>query len=205
MSQTVRTKNGFAAAPNRFQLPSPKTIAAICLVALMGVLWLRVLTRGRSGPSAAEAAIVAEAGETVQPAASLRIVPVALPVVGGRNDVLTCDFFSPANWPGLTQSNIKPEPAAVDLSEQQQLEKQRQAFEAMTKTINLDAIIQASGDTPARVCIDGKVLTQGQTLTVKCQTEKYELTVSEIGEYQVALTWKQWSAILKMAQVERVE
>jgi len=202
MTQTGRTQNGFSTAGNSLRSLSPKTAAAICLMALMGVLWLRVLTRGRSGPSAAEAASAAEVSVAAQPAAPLRIVPVTLPVVQGRNDVLTRDFFSSANWPGFLQSDKKPQ---ADLSEQQQLEKQRQDFDAMAKTINLDAIIQASGDQPARVCVEGKVLSQGQTLTIKRPSENYELTVSEIGEYQVVLTWNQWSVILKMAQVERAD
>lgn len=134
-----------------------------------------------------------------------RIVPKPLPIVPGRNDTLMCDFFSPANWPGFGQSGPAVEPIG-HLSEQEQQEKRHKAiFDALTQTLNLDAIIQASGDSPARVCIDGKVLTQGQALTVKRELEKIELTVSEIGEYQVVLTWKQWSVVLKMAQTERVD
>lgn len=207
MAQMVRDKNGFSAADARFRSLNPKTVIAICLLVVMGVLWVRVLTRGRDGGLA----VVKAAGDVEAPtsgsrAAAARIEPVLLPVVKGRNDVLTRDFFSPANWPGFTESEKQPEQKpATGLSEQQQLERERQNFEAMTRTLNLDAIIQASGPEPARVCIDGKVLTAGQTLAVKCESEKYELTVSEIGEYQVVLTWKQWSAVLKMAQVERVD
>ena len=40
MTQTGRTQNGFSTAGNSLRSLSPKTVAAICLMALMGVLAL---------------------------------------------------------------------------------------------------------------------------------------------------------------------
>lgn len=204
MPRSPHTPKGYSTASHRLRTLSPKTVAAILLMAVMGVLWFRVATRGRTGPTSAEAASLVE--DTLPQAVTpVRIVPKPLPVVPGRNDMLICDFFSQVNWPGFGQTGSVVEPV-VHLSEREQEEKRHKAiFDSLTQTLNLDAIIQASGDSPARVCVDGKVLTQGQALTVKREMEKIELTVSEIGEHQVVLTWKQWSVVLKMAQTERVD
>ncbi len=204
MSRSMHTTKGYSAASHRLRTMNPKTVAAVLLMALMGVLWLRVAMRGRMGPMAAEGAVMVQEVAT-QPGTAVSIVSKALPVVAGRNDVLVCDFFSAANWPGFGQTGPVIE-SVGSLSEDEQQEKLRKAvFDTLIRTINLDAIIQAAGDSPARVCIDGKVLTQGQALTVKREKEQYELTVSEIGEHQVVLTWNQWSVVLKMAQTERVD
>lgn len=206
MPNCPSNKNGFSKAAHPLQTISPKTAAAVLLMALMAVLWVRVLTRGRSGPAAAQAAELLD-NDAASPriAAPLEIAPVTLPVVDGRHDALTRDFFSPDNWPGFGRAAPAIEPVA-DTSDQERLEQQRSGyFDRLAKTLNLDAIIQGSDAAPARVCIEGKVLTQGQTLNVKNDTETYELTVSEIGEHQVVLTWNHWSVVLKMAQPERVD
>ena len=206
MPNNLSSKNGFSKAAHPLQTISPKTAAAVLLMALMAVLWGRVLIRGRSGPAAAQAAELLNeaAAASTRTVAPLKITPVTLPVIEGRHDTLSRDFFSPDNWSGFSRAARPAEPVVA--SDQELLEKQRNAyFSGLAKTLNLDAIIQGSAAAPARVCIEGKVLTQGQTLSVKNDTETYELTVSEIGEHQVVLTWNHWSVVLKMAQPERVD
>ena len=169
MPNSPYNKNGFSKATHPLQTISPKTAAAVLLMALMAVLWLRVLTRGGSGPSAAQAAeLLNEAAASTPAAAPLRIAPVALPVIEGRNDTLSRDFFAPDNWHGFGRSGQTSEPTAASDLERQ--EKQRKAFfDGPAKTLNLDAIIQASAAAPARVCIEGKVLTQGQIGRASCR------------------------------------
>lgn len=205
MSRIPYNKNRLPAAGSPLHSLSPKTIVAIVLIALMGILWLRVLTNGKSGPASAQAAALQNETPVTPATMPLRITSVALPVLEGRNDTLHCDFFSPDNWPDFGQPNDTSR-ATASLSEEQRLEQQRtQFFDKLPQKLNLDAIFHAGDSLPARVCIDGKILTLGQSLTVKHDTENYELTVSEIGENQVVLTWKHWSVVMKMAQPERVD
>jgi hypothetical protein len=205
MPNSPSSKNGFSKAANPLQTISPKTAAAILLMALMAVLWGRVLIRGRGGPAAAQAAeLLNQAAALTPTAAPLRITPVALPVVEGRHDTLSRDFFAPDNWSGFGRTGRAVE--SVSATDQERQEKLHKAFfDGLAGTLNLDAIIQESAAAPARVCIEGKVLMRGQALNVKNGTETYELTVSEIGEHQVVLTWNHWSVVLKMAQPERVD
>ena len=194
---------GSPSAGNPLRSLSPKTVTAIVLMTLMGILWLRVLTGGRTGPSAVQAAeqtLSALANTVVE--TPLHFKPVALPVIEGRNDTLAGNFFASTNWPQFNRTD-KPADPVDDAADREQ--RQKRLFDAIVKTLNLDAILHAGGDLPPRVCINGNVLAQGQALGIKNDTETYELTVSEIGEHRVVLTWNQWSAVLKMAESERVD
>ena len=187
MTRLAYNKNRPPAAGRSLQSLSPKTIAAIALMAVMGLLWLRVLTNGKTGPAAAQASQTTER-TAAQAAAPLKIMPVALPVIAGRHDTLQGDFFSLDNWLEFNQTATTRQTAS-DLSDQERLALRHKTFiEGLSKTLKLDLIINGGDGAPARACIDGTVLGQGQTLTVKNHTETYELTLSEIGEHQVVLT-----------------
>ena len=195
--------SGISSAANPLRSLSPKTITAIVLMALMGMLWLRVLTGGQTGPSAAQAAEEALAAAASKPTeTAVHVKPVELPVLEGRHDVLASDFFSSSNWPGFRTADQAPEPPD-ESSEQQR--RQKAFVDELTRTLNLDAILHTGNDPAPRACIQGHVLSQGQTLIVKKDNETYELTVSEIGENRVVLTWDQWSVVLKMAESEHVD
>lgn len=205
MSRSTSNKNGLPAAGNPLRTLSPKTVVAIVLMVLMGILWLRVLTGGNTGLSTVQAAKLTDDVATARSTAPVRIMPNVLPLIEGRHDTLRRDFFSQDNWPGFNQPDNTPAAPTGFSDLERQLQRKKAAFEDLAKTLNLDAILRATGDGPARVCIDGKVLMQGQSLTVKTNTENYELTVSEIGENQVVLTWNNWNVVLKMTQPERID
>ena len=201
--QTTQTNN-FPAATYSLRSVSPKTVTAVVLMLLMGVLWLRVLTGGQTGPSAAQAAEQAAQEQAARlDAQPLRIEAVALPVIEGRHDTLAGDVFTPTNWPQLRPAeDSTPEPVDDGTARRRQ---QQEAFEAMIRTLHLDAILHAAGGASAQACINDKVLSQGQTLRVKTNSQTYDLTVSEVGENQVVLTWQQWSAVLNIAESEHVD
>ncbi len=202
MAAYTNGTNRLSAAQTRLRSLSPKTVAAAALMAVMGLMWVRVLMVGKT-PATAQAA---ESAIADTPAAAstapARVVPSPLPLTAGRNDVLTRDFFVSNNWPGFGQT-AKTAPQA---SGQEMGDRQRQAFIAgLEKTLTLEAIIQAAGDAPARACIEGKVLAAGQYFVVKNGSETYELAVSDIGDEQVVLTCDRQRIILKMPPSERVD
>lgn len=203
MAVGTSEKHGLTAAHVRLRTLDAKTIAAVTLLTVMGLLWARVLLRGKT-PAGAEAAEVTATQTAVatQAAAAARIVPSPLPITPGRNDVLTRDFFSPENWQGLTRTQN----TAANAVDPDAGDRKRLAFmAALEKTLTLEAIIQASADSPARVCIEGKVLASGQYLSVKNGSETYELAVSEIGDEQVVLTCDRQHIVLKLPPPERVD
>ena len=197
-------KTRFSATGNPLQGLSPKTIAAIVLVALMALLWLRVVTRGKAGPMRVQAAD-AVVNSDARSAGPLKIEPIALPMTEGHSDSLKCDFFSPDNWPAFSRSgSVSVTPSGLSEQERQE-QRLRAVFEELAKSLKLDAILHGGNGAPARVCIDGNVLTQGQTLSLKRDTNHYELTVSNVSEYQVVLTWRDRTIVLNMTQPERVD
>jgi len=204
MAVGTYAKPNLTAANMRLRSMNPKTVAAVALMTVMGLMWARVLLRGKTPAEAAAAESTAVQTTVSTPtAAPVRIVPSPLPVMAGRNDMLTRDFFAPDNWPGLT----RPEKtAATQPSSQDAGDRQRLAFIAgLEKTLTLEAIIQGAGDTPVRACIEGKVLAVGQHLTIKNGSETYELAVSDIGDEQVVLICDRQRIVLKMPPSERVD
>jgi hypothetical protein len=74
-----------------------KKAVAACLIAVMAIMWIRVLTK--QAPQAAEAAFMTEQlnAEDVSNQ-ELNISFIELPKVAGRNDVITRDFFASKGW-----------------------------------------------------------------------------------------------------------
>ena len=70
-----------------------KTITAICLIAVMAFMWVRVLG-GKTGDEAQAALTNATAANKQSNSEPLKITYIDLPVVKGRNDVLNRDFFA---------------------------------------------------------------------------------------------------------------
>lgn len=199
----VNKTNSVPSAANPLRSLSPKTIAAIVLMGLMAVLWLRVLTGGQTAPSAALAAEQAMLVATTKPTeTSVRIEPAALPILEGRHDRLGVDLFSAANWPDFRAPANAADPVDEHLAQRQ---RQKALLDSLSQSLHLDAILQAGQNVCPRACIDGKVFSEGQTLTVKKDKEMYELTVSQIDDNRVVLTWDQWSVVLKMAESEDVD
>jgi hypothetical protein len=87
---------------SRLAAEKKKTVLALCLIALMAFMWVRVL--GRKTPAAADAASVAQRrGATAQTDSQIKISFIELPKVTGRNDIMTRDFFDPVGWRGFTK------------------------------------------------------------------------------------------------------
>ena len=204
MARTEQNQYSIRPANNPLRSLSPKTVTAVVLMALMGILWLRVLTGGGTGPAVAQAAEEPTSDQTEnQSETPLRIEPKTLPVIDGRHNVLVADFFTSSGWPQLRQPDEAPSKPVDDVAAKQRQQKER--FESLVQGLHLDAVLRTGDGAAARACIEGHVLSQGQSLTLKKNTETYELTVSEIGDNQVVLTWGQWSAVLKMAESEHVD
>ena len=74
-----------------------KVVVASCLIAVMAIMWVRVLTK--QAPQAAEAALTTEKlNEIGSSNQELKVSFIELPQVAGRNDVITRDFFASDDW-----------------------------------------------------------------------------------------------------------
>ena len=192
--------------PGGLQNISPKVMAMIVLLAVMGILWGRVLLKGKGGPAAANAQDQTSSQETVSDTLSadgVQIEAVELPVLPGRNDIISNDMFSSENWtafglnqnPNTTNGGVKVG-AAGDTVEL----KHRAALERIAGRLKLEAVICDAQNRPFQAFIDDKILSVGSTLTVQEGPDQYVLMLEEISEKEVMFSWNEMSVVLKMAE-----
>jgi hypothetical protein len=199
----MQTKN--IPVTSALQNISPKTMAMIVLLAVMGILWGRVLLSGKKGPvaaSAQDAAVVQPTAQTAQSDGNLTLKAVVLPQVPGRNDTLSHDLFSADRWTAFaldgSQNNDQTD-VRVDSAED--AEKMHQArLEKIAQRLTLEAVIQDADGKPFQAFVDDKILSVGSTLTVKEGPDQYELTLEKISKKEVLFTWNKISVVLKMAE-----
>ncbi|MCI0498223.1 MAG: hypothetical protein L0Y36_00880 [Planctomycetales bacterium] len=190
-------------AASALQNISPKVMVMTVLIAVMGILWGRVLLRGKSGPAAAGAQETAAVQPDIQStpvSAGIRISPVALPNRPGRNDILSKDVFSGATWTAFdfyqssgSRGSVTPNGGSAGTGDQSKLER-------IAARMTLEAVIKGDNGTPCRVFVNGKILTVGSTLTVKEGPDQYVLIVTDIKENKVEFSWNTVSVVLKMAE-----
>ena len=181
---------------------SPKTMAMIILLMVMGILWGRVLLQGKSGPAQAEASEADALQQATMSAESqpLEVQPVPLPELPGRNDRLSCNFFSSKNWQGFggRKSEQEKNDYTIDDSNESIEKTQQLKLEQVVKGLAIEAIIEGTDDKPFQAFVDGKILSVGDTLTVQEGPDQYVLMVEKISKEEVVFTWKQVSVVLKI-------
>lgn len=181
---------------------SPKAMMMIVLLAVMGVLWGRVLLSGKTGPETASAEEAEQAAleqmmQSQQPAA-VQVEMLELPEVPGRNDRLTCNFFCEENWDAFTfegHSDVQ-----VNSSEQTLERHQQVKLEQIVRRLVLEAVIEDAAGNPHQAFVEGKILSVGDTLTVQEGPDQYMLTVNQINEKEVMFSWNKSVVVLKMSE-----
>ncbi|MCK4753268.1 MAG: hypothetical protein KAS75_07465 [Planctomycetes bacterium] len=165
-----------------------KTVMAVCLIAVMIFMWVRLL--GDKKPKNAKAAWMmgkANSGASVS-GSEFGMSFVELPKVKGRNDVLARDFFV-ADAQGLDSDRG----ASVVL---------RNGFEGVgariAEKLKLEAI--GMGERP-QAFINDKLLTVGDKLLVNDGLNTYECEVSEIEKNSVSIRCGEAEIELKLSQV----
>jgi hypothetical protein len=172
-----------------------KTVAALCLIAVMVLMWVRVFAK--KTPPSAEASLMAQAANLNSSAANpqVRISFIELPKVGGRNDVLTRDFFAANSWQGFLRSGealtgVKEGNVSKDGSEE--------LVRRIADKLKLQAI-GVVGENP-QAFINNKVLSVGDKLLVTDGVSAYECEVVGIEEDTVFVKFGEAEIQLRLAQ-----
>jgi hypothetical protein len=186
---------------------NPKVVLAAALLLLMAVLWLRVFLRGRSGPAAVQAQTLPgqtanqPSGGSSAPKAVLQ--PLSLPVVEGRHDRLWRDPFVVERSEWFAQAD---NPASVDSpregKEPSEEQRQQADLQKIAGTVLLQAVIKDPAGVPVRACVNGTVLSKGETLKVKENGKVYELKLTDIGASEVQFCYQTLSFTVKMPSSE---
>ena len=202
MKQNVRNDgkgaNGFF---SRLAAEKKKGIFVLCLIAVMGFMWVRVLLR-KTPPSAEASARRQETRpNTAGSNSQLKISFVELPKVAGRNDVLTKDFFAANNWQGFIDGkgeNSGGNQEVSVVSKNGDEEKVRRFAEIL----KLEAI--GLGKNP-RVLINDKLLSVGDKLLVADGADTYEFEVVGIEEKKVSIRCSEAEITLRLTQASTTD
>jgi hypothetical protein len=220
MRKNLKSSNG----PNRFfgQLAAEKkkSVTALCLVAVMALMWVRVLLRRT--PQAVEATSVTEEMDVEYKAnKKLRISFIELPVVAGRNDVITRDFFASDGWQGSVDGQVENLAGIEEVNVSQPLSGTPNAKNSVwepssgssrsyegrgSRLIGMGLKLEAIGlgENP-QAFINDKLLGVGDKLLVGDGVDRYEFEVVKIKRNTVVLRCRQAEITLKLTQAPIID
>ncbi|UCF00061.1 MAG: hypothetical protein JSV82_03065 [Planctomycetota bacterium] len=170
-----------------------KTVAAVCLITVMVLMWLRVL--GKKTPPTAAAAAMANKNVINNSKPEVEISFQELPKVNGRNDVLSKDFFDAEGWQNFMNDGKTEEVsfASGDVSEE--------AMRGVVNKLMLEAIVL--GKDP-QAFINDKLLSLGDKLVVKEGGDIFECEVFKIEEETVFIRCGEAEITLKLMKATEV-
>ena len=172
-----------------------KSVMAVCLIALMVFMWVRVLKN--KAPQTAGAAVVTQKATEGRSDSAGKISFVELPVITGRNDVLTRDFFVVDNWQSfLAGQNGKN---SGDIGDVNVLagDGTGKTLKQVAEKLQLEVI--ELGRNP-HAFINGKLLSVGDKFDVKDGINTYECEVIGIEENTVFIRTGEAKISLRLAK-----
>jgi len=151
-----------------------KIVMAMCLLCIMGFMWVRVLLR--KGPQDAGAATTKVSSKTGH-IKEVEYNFIELPEIEGRNDVLKRDFFSVNSW----RKFVKGDVSATGVEDADDADGY---IQKLKNNLKLEAIVE--GDDP-QVFINGELYSDGQTITVNVGGKKFKCEIIAIRDSEVVL------------------
>lgn len=176
-----------------------KTVAAICLLAVMALMWARVL--GRRTAQAVEPPVTQTHAESQAAAASTNTRSfIDLPKIKGRHDRLTRDFFAANAWRDFRNAS---EGHASGIKEVSVVTKDgsEEVVKRIAGKLNLLAILSAENP---QAFINNKLLSVGDKLVIKEGVDSFECEVIDIQENKVSIGFEDARIILKLARAGEV-
>ncbi|MBE0534301.1 MAG: hypothetical protein IH624_01430 [Phycisphaerae bacterium] len=188
----------------RLPVPRGRIVVAVILVTTMAFMWARVLFSGKGGPAAASGAVLRDIATTAADAkARPRLTRIDLPVIEGRHDRLSRDFFATANgqafqFLGRGPSNTPP---ADPVAQQDLTESDVRAIE---QGIKLDGIIAEQNHNARQAFINGKLVSVGDDVKIEYKSRQFKLTVIEIHKSNVMLGLENYKLNVAMPQADNL-
>jgi hypothetical protein len=179
---------------DRLAAEKKKTVIAVCLIAVMVFMWVRVL--GRKGPQSANAAITTQEITGGQMRPELKVSFIELPKVEGRNDVLTRDFFAVGSWRDFMRSREGKSGGVEEVSIVSR-NGGEEIVRRVAEKLKLEAIVL--GENP-RAFINDKLLSVGDKLFVRDGLDTYECEVAEVEENMVSVRCGEAEVTLRLTQ-----
>jgi len=174
-----------------------KAVAASCLIAVMAIMWVRVLTK--QAPEAAEAASMTEQlNEIGSSNQELNLSFIVLPQVAGRNDVITRDFFASDDWRHFDSEKGR-NLAVIEEVNIVSKNGNEEVIRKVAEKLKLEAIVVLSNN--PRAFINNKVISVGDKVLIRDGVDTYECEVIEIKENMVVIKCREAEVTLKLTRV----
>jgi len=199
MNQNVESENGVNAFLGKVAGEKKKAGIALCLIAIMAVMWVRVLSR--KGPESSEASPEIEVAEVNSDLDSvINVTYVDLPEVSGRTDMISRDFFATAGWEDYWSNDGAGTVLDVQDVSGAQTKRTKQIVDIMRAHVQLEVIDIGQKH---QAFINGKLMSKGDKLVISDGNEMYECEVVEIEKNAVLIRCKDAEIVLKL--IEPVE
>ncbi|MBN2182419.1 MAG: hypothetical protein JW715_10945 [Sedimentisphaerales bacterium] len=156
-----------------------KTVLAVCLIMVMVFMWVRVLLR--KAPLAEGAIASEQINGKIKSKQLLKVSFIELPIVVGRNDIITRDFFASSNWKNFDGKKSVVSIEEVNVSPGDAMEN---VIGKIAQKLTLEAIWISESP---KAYINDKVLSIGDRLLIEDGINNYECEVTEIEDNMVVI------------------
>ena len=202
MKQNLKNNgNGANRLFSQLAAEKKKTICALCLIAVMALMWARLL--GKKKLEGAEAGVMSQVvnlkGESNS---ELKMSFIELPKVKGRNDVLTRDFFASGGWQDFIRAGEGGNLTGTGEVNIVSRNGNEEVVRRIAEKLKLQAI--GLGENP-QAFINDKLLSVGDKLLVREGVNGYECKVVGIEESMVSIRCGEAEIQLKLMQAIEVE
>ncbi len=160
------------AAMTRSAVHRKKLIAAMVLMLIMAVLWIRLLA-GKSKPVAISASLVVEPSRISSPQSG-GVEYIELPHISGRHNSIASDLFSAGN---LNQFNKQEQYTTNTEQFSQTSTKEESPVELAAAALKLDAIVN---DKEPQAYIENRLFEKGQSFRFTFRGQIYRFKVLNI-------------------------
>jgi len=179
---------------NQLAAEKKKAVTALCLMGVMGFMWIRVLAK--KAPEAAGAEIAAKPSNTeVQSNPELQISFIELPKVAGRNDVISRDFFASENWRHFIERRRKRN--GIEEVNILSRDVDEEVIRKLAEKLKLEAIMVSENP---RAYVNGNVIVVGDKMLIGDGVDEFECDVVAIEENTVVIKCKEAEITLKLEQ-----
>jgi hypothetical protein len=171
-----------------------KTVMAAGLVAMMAIMWFRVLT-GRKPESAAAAKPPAAAQK--ETAASVTFRFHDLPTIPGRNDHINRNFFAVEDWSGFSRESSKRTTSTGSEVHVVTGNRTQEVIVRVAQKLRLEAVLWSQNP---QIFANDRLLRVGDTLELKEGADTYVFEVVQIEADSVLVRCREQELTLELAQ-----
>lgn len=174
-----------------------KVVMAAGLIVVMVFMWGRLLFSGGSEAKGSQG----NAMQVIPPVpgvqSSSTFERVDLPVIAGRNDVITHEMFTNAGW--KISKGKKVTVASRSITEMD-AKTQEMRIRQIAKSLELGAIIDGVKGEANEAFVDGELVSKGSKLAVRRAGKLYVFAVEDVMRDRVILKWNEFSIAVKMSE-----